>query len=209
MTTHALEKWRTLIAQLELVSAGQRDNLVPFNEDQLLMAETRIDHPLPQEYKEYCQVFGSGRFGPHRFLIRTPPLEPIDPRADRINDALKCSYRTYAEEELSSETEALLDAAFEFGSGEDCFLIFFFDLRSYRESDQSCNIYAFCERDTIHIYNLGRSFFAFIRDVCIGNRVEDYPKLIFNPEDLTEEEQESREEDMNDDPLYTPFTFGY
>lgn len=77
--------------------------------------------------------------------------------------------------EWDIETKKIIESAYLFGSGND--VCFIFDLRTYTEQDQSCDIYGIVSEEEI-IYYLGRDFFVFIRDICIERKFGDkFPEL--------------------------------
>lgn len=204
MKPDPLERWRLLINQLEIIPGDHGCNPLTTNEEHLLEFEDRAGFVLPQGYKEYCQVISSGIFGPHWFRI--DKLDAPEVHLASTSNA-KSTYEIY-NGELPLEVKDLLDAGFRFGAGVEFYLLFFFDLRSYQEIDKSYDMYALCERDIVYIYNLGRDFYSFIYDICIGSRAEkDFPAMVFREEDLDEDTRESRKEDMENEPLYRPFTF--
>lgn len=168
-----------------------KDSLSTLNELQLKQFESKISIILPQEYKEFCQVFGAGCFGHDGIDIDCPNLENIEAELDNNLDIPQNWKETC--QGWSNEAEQLLDKAYMFGSGGGD-TIFVFDLRSYKKEDESYDIYGIgCE--VAVICYLGRSFFKFISDYCIGDR--DFPELLLDTcEDI----------DKND-PYYQSTTF--
>ena len=144
-----------LFNQLEIIPGDYGDHTLTIDEKNLSAFEDQAGFALPQGYKEYCQIIGSGTFGPHWFRIEKLRILKSHLVA---TSAAKSTYKIY-NDELPLEVEELLDAGFQFGSGVEFYLLFFFDLRSYQETDRSCDIYALCERDIVYVYNLGRDFF--------------------------------------------------
>ena len=54
-----LKRWQTLFAGLEIVE----QNPEVFSEEELSRFEGENKVFLPTEYKEFCQIFGTGSFG--------------------------------------------------------------------------------------------------------------------------------------------------
>jgi hypothetical protein len=212
MTSNPLEKWIDLFGRMKIVPPDSSPN--PMSTQELLECERALGCPLPQAYREYCQVFGSGEFGPYQFRIRGQDSDSIKSwlfANNQLNDGTSLvieAYRRYSDAP-SPEVEQILNAGLHFGESIDqnC-VLFFFDLSSYQEVDQSCNIYCYYEHDCVEIYDLGRDFFTFICDFCIGDRAErEFPKMITRLEDLDEETRELYLEDIQDDEMYQSHVF--
>lgn len=162
-----MEKWQKLLAQIEIFG-DERDTLT---EEYLLNFEKETNRTLPADYKKFCQVFGAGRLGD--FLnIYCPPhnqqfyLETIKYEATQ-------SYVPLEKLEKSMKVEAivnLVEGGFVLGDDSGSYIVFF-DLRSYKESDNKCDIYwARCPDFEGEIYRIGRDFFEFICDFCLGTK---------------------------------------
>jgi hypothetical protein len=166
-----MQKWRSLLAHLEVFDeAGEC-----LTEEEMVEFETKNHLKLPKDYKIFSQVFGSGTLG-NMMNIYSPirshyfyqfPLKSIQYEiTNRVWYPLE-----ELEKNMNLESMAdLLKGAFVFG--EDCgAYIAIFDLRTYSESDCSCNIYwlKFPEFDG-GIYCVGRDFFEFVCDFCLGTK---------------------------------------
>jgi hypothetical protein len=68
MTDDALSKWKLLLDQTE-VKYRWKDHLLTRSSEQLLEFESQAKLILPTGYKEYCQIFGSRRFGINCFTL--------------------------------------------------------------------------------------------------------------------------------------------
>ncbi|MEG4964018.1 MULTISPECIES: SMI1/KNR4 family protein [unclassified Microcoleus] len=203
MTNDNLTKWRSLLSQLDLCleSFGNpiyphrvstlneaeledfasqegliwpKGSLSTLTEDQIQKFESQAGLILPEGYREFCQVFGSEKFGKDGFFIDVPDIDDIEGHLDE-NESLLDSCKDSSL--WSSEVKELLDNSYLFGGG--CGLVAcIFDLRTYREQDRSYDIYGVnCNHDfTCH---LGRDFFEFVRDICIGERAKaEFPELL-------------------------------
>lgn len=151
-------------------------SLSTLNETQLKFFESKTGLILPQEYKNFFQVFGSGRFGLNGFVIECPDIQDIKGYLGNSEGILGACKNEF---EGLVEIEELFDHAYLFGGGGDC-VSFFFDLRTYNKQDQNYEIYGGgCDQK--HISKIGRDFLAFVRDICIGKReqrISPFPELL-------------------------------
>jgi hypothetical protein len=162
MTDDALAKWRLLLAQTE-VKYKWTDHLSTRSAEQLLEFESRAELILPTGYKEYCQVFGYGRFGINCFSIECPPLEDVEGGVILNRDVISAAKGAYPYPE---DVLRLLDSALLFGLG-DGYILFGFDLRTYSDSDESYNIFAIGEKSIDTVYNnIGRDFLH-LSEICV------------------------------------------
>lgn len=160
-----------------------KGSLPTLTEDQLQKFESQADLILPQGYREFCQIFGSGQFGWDGFFIDSPDIDEIEKQlgSDRcIFEACKGNLEAYKGNYYSSqsnEIDELLDNAYLFGGGSGL-IAFVFDLRTYNEQDLSYDIYGInCDSD--FVCYLGRDFFEFVRDICMGDRAkQEFPELL-------------------------------
>lgn len=174
------------------------------SEEELNLFESKTRLVLPQEYREYCQVFGSGRFGLNDFYIDCPSLQYLEKRLGSNQCILEAHIPRIVKKGHTvvkpCEATELLKNAYLIGSGiED--QLFVFDLRTYSEQDRSYDIYATLSDtpDGAEIYYLGRSFYSFIRDVCLGTATNknftDW--LGFIPQRVGESDPESSDDKSN------------
>lgn len=141
----------------------------------MLAFESQVGFPLPTEYKEFLQVFGPGSLGHGFFYVYYLDLEfsqtALGCQLDSGNEGfLKDALGWVAGEEYVTPEEAenarsLLKSAFAFG-GSSRQETLFWDLRTYREIDQSYDIYI-ARLDQIPV-RICRSFFEFVHDICFG-----------------------------------------
>jgi len=214
MTERDLTKWQFLLSQVDLCLEGvgdpiyphrvsnlNEDELVDFasrmkflwpkgslptlTEDQLQKFESEAGFILPQGYKEFSQVFGSGQFGANGFGVGCPDIHDIEGHLGN-NESMLQGCRHNDTSEWLNEVKELLNHAYIFGLGGNK-LAFIFDLKSYKESDRSCDIYGVDSSNDVICY-LGRDFFEFVRDICIGNRAkEEFPELLLGDASCVDE----------------------
>lgn len=175
-----MDKWKQLLAQLE-VTGGESSYC---QEEDFIAFESETNIRFPVGYKEFCQVFGSGALG--GYTVVYCPCN-IQTRADiREKSFLLAALR----EELSYEKlmpeqsipglsqdkiellEKILTNAFAFGSNSNA-QTFLWDLNTYSETDQSCDIYMISS-DYLNDTNLvGRDFYEFIKDFCLTAKSDE------------------------------------
>lgn len=205
MDNYNIDKYKNLLHQLDLelecFSVGDLvypDDSFILNELQLINFENTAGFKLPQEFKEYCQVFGSGRFGLHGFVIDCPNFDDIEGHLGSNESMLaSCQYSF----KWSIKELELLKNAYMFGRG-NCDVSFIFDLRSYSEEDKSYDIYGLSCGGSGVVYYLGRSFFEFVSEICIGERTKkEFPKLLIVPFGMDENLS------INKNTTFIPFPF--
>ncbi|MEG4506466.1 SMI1/KNR4 family protein [Microcoleus sp. F6_C2] len=160
-----MQKWQKLLKILEVTINYQPGILT---EVELSRVETEMHLILPADYKGFCQIFGSGIFGD--FIAIRCPSSDLFSRSNLATKSIKEQIREYPSKnhEWDRELESLLDSALMFGH-DDRGNILFWDLRSYKESDRSYDIYwAKVDEFDDNIYKIGRSFFDFVCDFCLG-----------------------------------------
>ena len=54
-------KWQTLFEEVEIIDSGFDSEI--WNIDKIYEFEKNTEITLPEDYKEFCQVFGTGKFG--------------------------------------------------------------------------------------------------------------------------------------------------
>ncbi len=182
-----IRKWQLLFDQLEVIEdlstkkALDLASLFTFEDENKII--------LPLEYKNFCQVFGCGIFG--GFVRIKCPTPNLVSHWQAIRETLKQDLRQFpAKKSKLKEDEKIvdfLDNAFVFGDDiGDNLLVW--DLRTYRKLDQSYDIYwmnANFVNDDTGIYRIGRDFFEFIRDFCLGTQsYEVLPEEEQSPPDL-------------------------
>jgi SMI1 / KNR4 family (SUKH-1) len=173
-----LDKWTSLIQQVNVVF-DVSDHLLTLSENQLHEFESYSKIKLPLGYKEFCQIFGSGSFSCTFFSISTPGSQDFEETlisnseiifSYKSSYALRHGYDYSDPDSIPENIRTLLDSFYIFGYGEGG-VCFAFDLRTYSDIDCSCDIFGFDWDD--NFVDLGRDFFKFIRNICIGSEAEE------------------------------------
>ncbi len=163
------EKWYALLAQLEIFD--YENQLV--TQEYLQNFEKEQGIILPGAYKDFCQIFGQGLFGDFVFIYN-PDDGMLDNSSLLLHD-LKDKLHSEPAEKFKKvmsvkSINRLLDRAFIFAEYRDYIAIW--DLRSYKEIDDSYDIYWLSStRFDDNIYYICRDFFEFVRDYCLGLKV--------------------------------------
>ena len=132
---------------------------------------------LPKYYKEFCQLFGTGRFGNYvRIYCPSIDLSQIYLEAIKLDiNSIKDNINSYSYHKNHEKgdikfdlIEELINSSFVFGDNVNSD-VFFWDLRTFKISDQSHDIYIAnsdcCDDD---VYKIGRDFYEFVDDFCLG-----------------------------------------
>jgi hypothetical protein len=214
MSQNNLDQWKSLLSELEVVHSDATNPMLTMSEERILEAEQKSGITLPQAYKEYCQVFGSGAFGGSELRILTPEYAFRNSDYEDINFNYLTNFpvKYFYESEYGSipaEIDELFNHGYLFGFPVMFSGYLFFDLSTYSNQDLSCDIHAFLEPNSIYIYHFGRDFFAFIRDICVNNQTQaQFPKLVRRPEELDEDDRKDYEDLMNfPGSTIRPYTF--
>lgn len=154
--------------------------------------EARTGLRLPEEYKEYCQIFGAGSFYFLHMFFRASDSENYF--LEFSNHCIECLEMQDVEDfhadpetaEWLISLRPLFDHALVFG-GNSTAMYFFWDTQTYSEVDQSYDIYI----ASLHNYRwhkFGRSFRQFIQCLCIENNYTSLPEYLRLelPEQLSE-----------------------
>ncbi|MBW4538390.1 MAG: SMI1/KNR4 family protein [Myxacorys chilensis ATA2-1-KO14] len=191
-------------AMLEVQVVGDEWN--KSNRADLDAFEARTGLLLPEEYKEFCQVFGDGYF---RFGIISTPSEEGNNFTEYASDSME-NLEMQDVEDFDPETakhlvslRQLFAHALEFGTNGEA-MSFFWDSRTYSETDKSYDIYI-ASFENYRWCKFGRSFFQFIQTLFIENDFRLLPPdLRLEPEEeprtfnirVTVEDEDT--EDRND-----------
>jgi hypothetical protein len=166
-----MEKWRSLLAQIKFTGAEHPT----FTDAEIEAFEQQTGIILPQDYKDFCKVFGSGRFS-DAYSIYSLDYDFSEECVDDLvfhwishKEHCQKMIREYDIKDIddpiyTDQLIALLKRAFIFGAGLGLF--FLWDLSTY-------NIWIVHLNFTDH-YNLGTDFFKFIKDFCLGINHPDY-----------------------------------
>jgi hypothetical protein len=149
-------------------------------EEDISALEARTGLRFPEGYADFCQIFGKGYFGDDWIHFDVPKRENIESYL-RSNSEIVDAYsigivdNPNFEDIQKQELISLLERSWIFGFGNQ--VLFLFSQEVYGELNLTCKIYAF-DYD-LNLYDLGRDFFAFLEEVCLGERIkEDFPELL-------------------------------
>lgn len=165
-------KWKLLLQETEVIYEWT-DRLTFISYEDLVKVEKENNMLLPQGYKDFCHIFGPGRFGRNQFKIKITGVE----EGEDIEESRQLMIDSYSDiyvngmQSISREAKEFIENSYEFGQG-DGYKSFVFDLSSYNNKDNSCDIYVFyCCMNGYYRY-ICRDFFEFIKDFCLSNRAE-------------------------------------
>jgi len=155
-----------------------------FSLEELESFEREKNIILPDSYKDFCQVFGTGCFGEEFITIQCPSNYWINHVNPAKIDSMLTSIQSSPNNDIRGQREILelLGSAFIFG-GQDYFSVFW-DIRTFNKADHSYDIYwALDEPYEGEIYKVGRHFLSFIQDSCLGNGLSEYLPSEFHTHD--------------------------
>ena len=161
-----METWLNLLAQIEIIELPSGSDI--WTQEELSQFEKETDIILPQNYKEYCQVFGSGQFGDYMTIYAPYPHLSSMSLENIKEDIAEFPDPEHGKMMNVESLKQLLNCAFVFG-GNPMSDTVFWDLRTYSDSDKSYDIYL-ANADCFDggIYLVGRDFYEFVRDFCLG-----------------------------------------
>ena len=165
--------WQDLLSQLEVyVEEDSRGCSV----DELNEFESKTDLILPEDYKTFCQVFGSGEFGSGMSIAcldrnnARNNVITLEMLKDALEDGFdsELDYRVARGESLDTESlRELLNSALVFG-GDGSTDVVMWDLRTYSIEDKSYDIYMSRIEGFPGACKIGRSFYEFVETFCLG-----------------------------------------
>lgn len=168
-----MQKWLNLLENIDLTKKSSERVIV--SELQLSNFESETGIILPTEYKNYCQVFGSGRFGDIvSIYYLSPSLIEVSKRL--VNLIVKPQIKKYPSKDKLSDRKLFnwLDRILIFAS-DDRGNVAAWDLKAFNESNNSYDIYWIqIDRFDDEIYKLGSDFFDFVNDFCLGKKSFDF-----------------------------------
>jgi len=146
-----------------------------------IMTEEDLNHfeaqskiRLPPDYRDFCQIFGSGMFGDY-MRIRCPYIQEQEEKITLIREAIVSPSEGVLSTENQSLIQDLINHSFIFGDNHNSEYVLW-NLNTYREDDKSYDIYLMTLYP-INSYFLCRSFFEFIRDYCLNIKMlEIFPQ---------------------------------
>ncbi|WP_299413400.1 SMI1/KNR4 family protein [Acaryochloris sp. IP29b_bin.148] len=156
------KKWLELFEKLSIVGKPRTSSIGELNE-----FESRTKVILPQEFKSFCQVFGSVVFKNSQTFIDCPR----DDSRDYHEEKMDWRSASLVGLEEGEENHDFLNSSYFFGAGDNHSMLCW-DLRTYKASDRSYDIHIYNDIDNKK-YRHGRSFFDFIIDICIEVRVPE------------------------------------
>ena len=194
------DKWLSLVRELKVT--GAKESSCSASEVKRLEVELGVIFPVG--YKEYCEVFGAGELGGF-IRVFCPCFTDVPEQARNTTftlGSLQGSGGLEAlEQELDWETDRqikghsrvdgtrlsllkrILSQAFAFGDDPNAH-IYMWDLTSYNDSDRSCDIYMVPTDDLDGTRLVGRDFFEFVHDFCLGSKASEVlpPRFSFHEE---------------------------
>jgi hypothetical protein len=167
-------KWQILVSQ---VGAEVRSDLVPCSNREIADFEEGFKVALPLEFKSFCKTFGAVFFGNEVHISCPNTNYNLERWRQFFRDVLLPQRETFSEWEFHRQEAYekicdLVEYAYFFGQ-TSVGLYFCFDLRTYDITDESYDIYIISMVRDFGIECLGRNFFDFIRDYCLGTKLYD------------------------------------
>lgn len=161
-------KWHILLEQLEEVDYNLGSEI--WNDKQFQEFESQTGLILPQDYKDFCQIFGTVGLGNY-VRIYCPDLAFSNFSIETLKEDITDNYLFLGQKNINIETlEELLNSAFVFADN-DVADVFFWDLRTYNSSDQNCDIYmAGTDCFGGDVYKIGQNFYEFVQNFCLGTK---------------------------------------
>lgn len=178
-----ITEWRELLKQVEV-----RGDIFEFtSEVDLLEFEGRTGIFLPSKYKEFCQIFGSGEFGNDLLNIHVVShdnlLSMIEWTSElRVNLELDIYLDDLTMAKLEVIRNHLKSALIFGGNGKSQFC--FWDLTTYDKLDDSYDIYL-ASWGSYDCCQVGRDFFTFVKDFCLGMKPYEYLPEGLLPDDTS------------------------
>ncbi|MGB3641854.1 MAG: SMI1/KNR4 family protein [Rivularia sp. (in: cyanobacteria)] len=179
-----ISDWQKLLEQIEV----KKDRLTLARKEEFLEFEERTGIILPAGYKEYCQIFGQGQIGYNVIDIYIPYCDDrwqleLYTEEEREIIASHDDNSVYDETELNNcrIIKKLLNSGLVFATNDKP-QSFFWDLNSYSGDDESYDIYGMSYNGFVSC-KLGRDFFRFVCDYCLGMKKYDDISLEFQLED--------------------------
>jgi hypothetical protein len=173
MNNNMIKKWESL---LSTITVAKTSGLI-CSEAEIDGVEKELGFKFPAGYKEYSRVFGSGSLGqsdaPNFFRVYSPccPRSSVDIRQTGYN-LIGLKLDLEASEPIEDADKAkllhrLLESGYAFADSDRADR-FIWDLTTYREEDQSYDIYWIPDENVEGISLIGRDFFEFIDKFCLG-----------------------------------------
>jgi hypothetical protein len=166
-----MSRWNDLLSQLET----ERETY-PSLPEHIVVFENICGFELLWQFKEYCKTFGAGVFKKTDICING--IDSYSPLSQMLEDDDIRKAFAFGMDDFPYEKE-LIESSYMFGMGEYLTLLLW-DLRTYSEIDDSYDIYILKDRNIdVLLCNLGRDFYTFVRDFCMGQNVtQDFADLL-------------------------------
>jgi hypothetical protein len=168
-----LKDWQNLISSINLIgdSFGELVNPSEFEN-----FENQFDMIFPDEYKDFCQLFGTGAF--QRAFTLYSPSEYLSEQQELLTLTIEDITRfpsNSPEEDLRKVN--LLENAFIFGCDGGSY-IFVWDLRTYMDMDKNYDIFVILWDSPSESFNeeimfFGRSILGFVTDTLLTSKMYD------------------------------------
>lgn len=176
MTLNIENKWQLLISQLEIVNG----NSLPSTEEDILNFESHTGIILPADYKKLCLLLGGGRFNEfididniNRLIYNIESQKDVlkyhQPLLDKPNSWFIDSHDLL---EGCQKFCPFINSSLKFASGQNNYHIYW-DLTTYSDEDKNYDIYI-GTWDNYDLIKIGRDFFTFVIDYCLGIKSFDF-----------------------------------
>lgn len=183
------DRWQSLLRELQVTGATESS----CSGRDVKRLELELGVVFPIGYTEFCEVFGSGELGgfirvfcpcftngSEGVLNTTLTLASLQQSAGLKALAQELGWETDRQSKGHPSVDStkfsllkrMLPEAFAFGDDPNAH-IYLWDLSSYNDSDQSCDIYMVPTDDLDGTTLVGRDFFEFVHDFCLGSRASE------------------------------------
>jgi len=179
MEADMVERWRVLLRSCKVEGTDSSFN----TRQDVDLLEGEMGIKLPNAYKEFCEVFGSGLFGGFIAIFCPNSVGSMVDVRNQAGTLGALREQMILEENqggvawddetvTKDKAKLVLANAFVFGSNPNAHA-FLWDLQSYRESEDSCDIYLVPTDDVHSMRLVGTDFYEFIKDFCLGAKANE------------------------------------
>lgn len=167
------KRWHKLVSNLEIVGNNQFSE----NKQNIQDFESQTGIILPIDYKIFCQLLGKGTFNEFINIYSVTTLKKlVEFEIERI---LSRQTSEQNPESIHENPCKSINPHFKFASGLNSYDICW-DLTTYSEQDKSYDIYI-KTYDDYQWLKIGRDFFTFVTDYCLGMKSFDFLPERFQP----------------------------
>ncbi|MEL6397493.1 MAG: SMI1/KNR4 family protein [Cyanobacteria bacterium J06626_4] len=169
------KKWKALLSQVKIVSSEQpvenNSSWATCSFEDFLEFKHKTQFPFPEDFRLFCQTFGSGRFGNKWILILAfPSFDNIDEHIASHREILDAFRESLGH--LPSSV-SILDKSYPFAIYDQILFLF----TKEEDPNKKCMITAVNDDDE-KIYDMGEDFFLFVKDYCLNKKIKkDFPEL--------------------------------